>query len=161
MTLVVEDGTGKADAESYVTVSAFKTWATNRGYVLPSADVEIESLLRKGCDFIERKLFVGEQEFAAQALAFPRLVEDVNFSEATTGIPNKLKTAQMLLAMESMNGALTAAARGSKYTATKIDQIYFKYANPSNASGDLFFPAIDDLLAEWTINSGKIRTVRA
>lgn len=161
MALVVEDGTGIADAESYVSVSDFKTWAEKRSYVLPSADAEIESLLRKGCDFIERKSFVGEQEFATQTLAFPRLVEDVNFSEVSTGIPNKLKTAQMLLAMESMNGALTAAARGNKYTATKIDQIYLKYAESSKASGDLYFPAIDDLLAEWTINGGGIRTVRA
>ena len=52
-------------------------------------------------------------------------------------------------------------ARGSKYTATKIDQIYLKYADASDASGDLSFPAIDELLADWTVGGVRIRTVRA
>lgn len=161
MALTVEDGTGVADAESYVSVADFQSWATKRAYTLPSTMSDVEALLRKGCDFIERKQFVGEIEFVAQGLSFPRLVEDVNFEEVSTGVPAKLKTAQMLLAMESMNGPLTLAARGNKYTATKIDQIYLKYGDAADASGDLFFPAIDELLANWTVGGARIRTVRA
>lgn len=160
MALVVEDGTGVAGAESYVSVSAFRTWATGRGYSLPAADGDVEPLLRKGCDFIERKRFVGEVEFATQGLSFPRLILDAEGVETSTDVPNKLKTAQMLLAMESLNGPLTAAARAQKYTATKIDQIYLKYAKTENGAGDLSFPAVDDLLSEWTYTTATIRTIR-
>lgn len=161
MALVVEDGTGVAGADSYVSVTAFRAWATGRGYLLPTDDVEVESLLRKACDFIERKQFIGETEFADQGLSFPRLVTDAEGVAVSTGIPARLKTAQYLLAMESMNGPLTKAARASQYTATKIDQIYLKYASASEGSGDLYFPAIDDLLNEWLVYQTSIYTMRA
>ena len=162
MALIVEDGTGVAGAESYVSVAEFQTWATNRGYLLPSGVPDVESLLRKATDFIERKRFIGTIEFTDQPLSFPRLVTNWEGIAVSTGIPAKLKTAQMLLAMESMNGALTAAARANKYIATKIDAIYLKYADTSKGSGDLYFPAIDDLLQDWLSSGGaSIKTVRA
>lgn len=162
MTLIVEDGTGVVGAESYVSVAAFQTWATNRGYLLPSNTSDVESLLRKGVDFIERKKFIGVIEFTDQLMSFPRLLTDFEGTSTSTGIPAKLKTAQMLLAMESMNGGLTVAARPNKYTATKIDAIYLKYDKAANGSGDLYFPAIDNLLETWLSYAGAvIRTVRA
>jgi len=161
MALIVEDGTGVADAESYVSVAALRSWATGRSYLLPTDDLEVESLLRKACDFIERKEFVGSTEFSDQGLSFPRLITDSEGIAVSTGIPTRLKTAQCLLAMESMNGALTAAARAQKYTATKIDQIYLKYAKTSEGSGDIYFPAIDDLLNEWLVYKTTIYTMRA
>ena len=162
MALVVEDGTGKADAESYVSVATFRSWATSRGYLLPAADADVEALLRKACDFIERKSFSGTPLVATQALAFPRSVLDEYGDYESTGIPAKLVAAQELLAMECMNGPLTSAARANKYTATKIDQIYLKYADSSAGSGDIYFPAIDDLLAPWCSGGrAKLVTVRA
>lgn len=163
MALVVEDGTGLADAESYVSVADFQTWASNRGYLLPTAEAEIEALLRRACDFIERKQFIGEPLVATQALSFPRnILSSDGYTYESTGIPRKLVTAQELLAMECMNGPLTMAARANKYTATKIDQIYLKYAQASDGSGDIYFPAIDDLLSDWTFGGRtKLYTVRA
>ena len=162
MALVVEDGTGVANADSYVSVADFESWATKRGYLLPPAEADVESLLYKACDFIERKRFIGEVEFTSQGLSFPRLITDSEGVAVSTGVPAKLKTSQMLLAMESMNGPLTTAARAQKYTATKIDAIYLKYADASKGSGDLYFPAIEDLLADWLVAGGAvIRTVRA
>lgn len=163
MAITVEDGTGIADAESYVSVATFQTWATKRGYTLPAGTSDIEALLRKAVDFIERKTFIGEIEFSDQGLSFPRLITDIYGVAVSTNVPAKLKTAQMFLALESMNGPLTAAARANKYSATKIDQIYLKYANDAaKGSGDLYFPAIDELLSTWLVNGGAaIRTVRA
>ena len=162
MALVVEDGTGKSDAQSYVSVETFKSWATSRGYVLPAADADIEAMLLKACDFIERKTFSGTPLVATQSLSFPRNIMDEYGGYESTGVPGKLVAAQELLAMESMNGPLTAAARANKYTATKIDQIYLKYADSSEGSGDLYFPAIDDLLAAWCAGGrAKISVVRA
>lgn len=161
MALKVEDGTGVAEAESYVSAYDFQTWAVNRGFSIPAESVDLETLLRKGCDFIERKKFLGTTEFADQGLSFPRLLTDSDGVAVSTGIPAKLKTAQMLLALESMNGPLTAAARANKYLATKIDQIYLKYADSYKGSGDISFPAIDDLLEEWEYYTSTLRTVRA
>ena len=162
MALVVEDGTGKADAESYVSVATFRAWAASRGYLLPTGDSDVEALLRKACDYIERKQFIGTPLVSTQALSFPRNILDEYGDYESTGVPRKLVTAQEMLALECMNGPLTAAARANKYTATKIDQIYLKYAKSSEGSGDIYFPAIDDILAEWSASGRtKLVTVRA
>lgn len=56
MTLVVEDGTGKANAESYVSVADFQTYATARGLDLSAAfgDISLlEQALRRGTAYVE------------------------------------------------------------------------------------------------------------
>ena len=50
MTLLVEDGTGVAGAESYLGVTAFRAYWTNRGVDLASySDATCEAKLREAC----------------------------------------------------------------------------------------------------------------
>ena len=74
MALVVEDGTGKADAESFVTVAAFKAYCDARA-ITYGTDAAIEALLRKATDYLGQRygqLLSGFRVRTTQALDFPR-----------------------------------------------------------------------------------------
>jgi hypothetical protein len=78
MTLVVEDGTGKANAESYVSVADCAAYATKRALSFPGTDVpNSEAALRLATAFIDntyRARFTGYRTYRrAQALEWPRV----------------------------------------------------------------------------------------
>ena len=77
MALIVEDGTGLVNAESYISVADANTYNSNRGYTSWAAltDANKEIALRKATDYIEqvyRLRFLGYRHTEDQALSFPR-----------------------------------------------------------------------------------------
>lgn len=77
MSLIVENGTGLANAESYISVADADTYHSNRGnaaWASLTTTVK-EQALRKATDYIEqvyRLRFLGYRHTEAQALSFPR-----------------------------------------------------------------------------------------
>jgi len=76
MALIVEDGTGKSDAESYASVADFKTYCykVGHGYV-GNTDTEIEQALRRATRWLDARYgarFLGLWTFTAQRLEWPR-----------------------------------------------------------------------------------------
>lgn len=71
MTLIVEDGTGVADANTYLSLDDIKAWAEARGVDTTSFT---EPMVIKAMDFIERMRdkYAGSTSTANQRLAFPR-----------------------------------------------------------------------------------------
>lgn len=77
MALIVEDGTGRADAESLCSVSYADAYHDARGNTIWSAlsTTEKEQALRRGTDYIERTYgmrFCGYRVNSTQALSWPR-----------------------------------------------------------------------------------------
>ena len=78
MALVVEDGTGKADAESYISVSDASAYHTARGnaaWAALASDTVREQCLRKATDYMlqnYRDSWKGARMTATQALDWPR-----------------------------------------------------------------------------------------
>jgi hypothetical protein len=76
MAIVVEDGTGKTNADSYLSVAAFKTYCANYGYDISAiTDPAIEILLRKATDYmvtVFRGSWQGDRTIYNQALDWPR-----------------------------------------------------------------------------------------
>jgi hypothetical protein len=77
MSLIVEDGTGLPDAESYASVAQFKDYHLKRGNTVASDldDDAIEPLLRQATDFLVemyRQVWLGEIIKPTQALDWPR-----------------------------------------------------------------------------------------
>lgn len=73
MTLIVEDGTGISNADSYESVAGHIAYAALYGVTVSSQQAEIN--LRKGMDYIETdKLYKGCKEFGTDInlLQFPR-----------------------------------------------------------------------------------------
>lgn len=105
--MIVEDGTGIADADSYVGVEFADDYFSARG-VSAWADLEAEAKeqsLIKATDYIDSVFqWYGKKEFENQALRFPRVnIRDYEGAEIK-GIPLCLKQAVCDAAMIVSNG---------------------------------------------------------
>jgi hypothetical protein len=78
MALVVEDGTARADAESYCSVAAADTYHANRGNTVWAALTQTvkEQCLRKATDYmvVYRNAWDGYRKTTTQALDWPRFM---------------------------------------------------------------------------------------
>lgn len=108
MSIIVEDGTGKPDANSFVTVEQFKAYAQARGVDLSKYnDDDISSKLIAGAEYIsayESKL-QGTRPNFDQGLAFPRsgiIYNSLPIDQ--TIIPNQVKLAQMAATVAAISG---------------------------------------------------------
>ena len=133
MALVVEDGTGLANANSYVSYVEFETYANARGEVIPGADGRMAyKILIRGTDFIDsyRDRLSGKKRTKAQSLEYPREGAVVNgFSIDNDEIPQSLKNAQMEAALETYGGTdLQASSTGQRVTKRKVAVIELEYA---------------------------------
>lgn len=74
MALIVEDGTGLATAESYVSVVDYKAYHVDRGNATEGSDLDIERRLRLATEYIDIRWGPGVQGDVLtedQALVFP------------------------------------------------------------------------------------------
>lgn len=119
MPLLIEDGTGVADANSYVTVDELRTFATDRGVAFPAAPTDgstdpaiavFTPFLIRATDYLEslRGQFYGYESTITQTLAWPRAGVVINRrdwpSYGTGSVPQQVKNAQMQLVLEQLNG---------------------------------------------------------
>jgi hypothetical protein len=113
MTLVVEDGTGKADAESYDTTANIAAYLTARGYTVFSS-LATESLkeqhARRATDYLDMvygQRYKGTVFSATQAKLWPRDNVVANgFDLETDVLPTRLLSALAEAAERSAGGTL-------------------------------------------------------
>lgn len=137
MTLITEDGTGKADAESYVSVADADAYHDARGNATwTGTDAVKEAALRRATAYIEGAYglrFVGDKYTAAQALSWPRgnAVGRDTYTIDSDVIPGKLADATAEAALRELvtPGTLTPdSERGGA-----VSETYFK-AGPVETS---------------------------
>lgn len=136
--LIIEDGSAKADAQSYATVAELVAYAAARGITLPATEAEREALLIKAMDYLESLSFVGIRYTRTQALAWPRVNAIVDgFYVAHTEIPRRLKDAQLQLALDSIDVDLMGNVIPSNERVVLEEQVEgavsVKYAAPTPA----------------------------
>jgi hypothetical protein len=69
---------GDTASDSYGTLAAYTAYALGMGFTLADTDAANEINLRKGATYLDRKYsFIGMQQYQYQALAWPRLVNDL------------------------------------------------------------------------------------
>lgn len=110
MALTIENGTGVAGANSYISVTDARTYAAARGLTLPATEGAVEVLLTKALDYIEalRGEFQGIKTASTQALQWPREGAYLDGYELDVDeIPDVLPDAQAQLACDAY-GAGTA-----------------------------------------------------
>lgn len=136
MTIIVEDGTGRADAESYLTVAAFKAYCDGRGLSYDGqSDTVIEQKLRIATGYIDTvKRYKGERLSAAQSLEFPRAnLTDWGGLEVS-GVPARVKQACAELAQKAFTENLYADLdRGGMVTSQSVGPISVSYAEGAPA----------------------------
>lgn len=159
MTLVVEDGTGLANAEGYVDATAFKAYCDGRGLVWAgNTDTQIEVAIRKATDLIDTKFrYKGVRQFDAQALEFPRS-SLVDFSGITvTGVPARVKRACNELAFRALTEDIAPDLdRGGRVVSESIGPISTTYA--ADAPAGKTFTLAEGLLAPYVRGEADMLT---
>ena len=136
MALIVEDGTGVANADTFATVAEAQAYATKRGLDMPADEADVEPLLIKAMDFIKsvEERFQGVRTFDDQLLPFPRMgvVLFGNHLPDTT-IPDILKEAQCRLAFDAQSIDFFPNASGQEVIEEQVGPLKTKY-NPTGSS---------------------------
>lgn len=101
MTLIIEDGTGKPDAESYATADDLALYALKFGVVIPSDVPAQEALLRRAALAMDGMTWKGRKTNSEQALSWPRREVHLDGeNKASNYLPARIQYGQMALAAE-------------------------------------------------------------
>lgn len=172
MALIVEDGTGLATAESYVSVADCATYCTARGLTFATGTTENkEAALRRATAWIDGaygRRFIGQRTNGrAQALCWPRIdAWDADNDEfiASDEVPDEIVTATCEAAVRELASPGSLAPdmkRGGAVKSVKAGSVSVEFAG--NAPAETTFKAIDQALAPLlTSTSGGLvgRAVR-
>lgn len=127
MALIVEDGTLVSNANSYVSVDDYITWADARGFTYDSYP-DIEQKILRAMDYIESLQFVGEKHEETQSLQWPRdyvLID--GYSVESDEIPKQLKAALYEAIKIEIDGDSKLAASERETTSEQIGDIKVTY----------------------------------
>lgn len=180
MALEVEDGSGKADAESYISVAdatAYHAARGNAAWAALASDIVREQMLRRGTEYMVqeyRMRWKGVRATAVQALDWPRgLVERPDYAYAgingyttisgdyyfpSDEVPVEVQRACAEMALRAISTTL-APDLGAPVTREKVGPIEVEYAE--GARQTTRYQAIDNILAPFLrISGGVIPVVR-
>ena len=170
--MIVEDGTGLPNADSYVTVEFADAYFSARGFTdwAELTQAKKEQALIKGTDYVDNIFqWYGKKEFEGQSLRFPRInIKDYE-GEDIVGIPNCLKQAVCDASLIATSGELfqTQEANGN-VVSEKIGELSFTYSKASSetVTSASLYDSINTKLrgmfkdnSKNTIISGKVQRV--
>lgn len=166
MALIVEDGTGKPDAEAYMSVADADAYFAARGNDAWAAldTVAKEIALRKGSDYMAGTYtdqWKGERVSAVQALDWPRkCVRVERFHLPSTAVPSAVARANAEMAVRSIGGDLQAD-QSSQVKQETVGPITVVYSD--GARQGVKYSAVDGLLSSLLRGggAGSIPVVRS
>ncbi len=137
ITLVVEDGTGKPNSNTYADVAYARVIAEQMGYALPADDAELSSLLLQAMPFIDWQCYGGQRAVPGQALAWPRKYTTYDGTDVPSNIvPDQVKRAQIAAVnLITLGTNLYPTTDGQFTTKEKVGPIEVEYS--------------DEFLATW------------
>lgn len=174
MALVVEDGTGKSDAESYVSISEVESYFSLRGVTdwdglpaSPSPTAAQEAILRKATEYIDQTyadLFKGSRVKDEQALAWPRAYVEVDgVYLSSTALPVALKratceVAKLIASGEDVTPTLERGNRIRTKTET-VGPISQRIAYADDAPVTNVYTSVHRYMKQLLDSSSSIRSV--
>ena len=175
MTIIAEDGSGLADAESYCDVTFADTYHSNRAntaWALLTTAIK-EANLRKATDYMlgqYRMRWLGRRVTITQALDWPRVgvvIEDLTggagvasyglFQLSFTIVPVEVKNACAELALRSSASALIID-QTQKVIQETVGPVTVKY--DSNAPQQIQYSQIDAMLRVYLTAGGNMAMVK-
>lgn len=166
MPLVVEDGTGLVNAESYASVAEANTYHSNfNNSAWTGTDAQKEAALRKATQYLDATYkWRGVIHSATQALQWPRTsVYSVNGRDYDNNVPSALKHATAELALSALGGNLIDTLSSANYVKReKVGSLEVEYADGSPTGKE--FPLVSKLLADlvdYKLGSGSVSLLRA
>ena len=146
--MVVEDGTGLSNADSFVSVAYADTYFTTRGVSAWASLTNKEALLIKATDYIEAvysESWKGVTLNDTQSLSFPRIIDDA------TIYPDRLKKAVCELALKANDGDLLVDVE-QRTIEEKVDVISVKYAEYSDQKTQ--YSMVYGLISPYLLSTG-------
>jgi len=167
MTLVVEDGTIVAGANSYVTLAEVREYATTRNITVPVPDAELEPHVHLAMDWFEAEDIPSTRISVDQELNFPRvrmIVDGVAYVDGA--IPKLVKQIICEAACTSLTIALQPQFAGSslgQLRRNKVDVLEKEYFQASGTSSFMPILAKLDAMMRKLIypNGFRLTTLRA
>ncbi len=136
MALIVEDGTGLLNSNSYNSLDELKAYALARGATLPADDEDIEVLAIQATDYTEslRDKYQGKRVSRTQSLQWPRIGVVLDDEEIPANeIPIELKNGHAQATIEAYTTDLMPNASAA-VKKEKVDVIEVEYADSSTSS---------------------------
>ena len=146
--MVVEDGTGLSNADSFVSVDYAETYFTTRGVTAWASLTNKEALLIKATDYIEAvysESWKGVTLNDTQSLSFPRIIDD------STVYPDRLLKATCELALKANDGDLLIDVE-QRTIEEKVDVISVKYAEYSDQKTQ--YSMVYGLISPYLLSTG-------
>lgn len=162
MALVIEDGSGVADAEAYISVADADAYFAARGNAAWAAldTAGKEQALRRGADYLETAYaWRGQRATTTQALSWPRSCVVVDGVEVPSdAVPQAIQRANAELAVRASAGDL-AADESAQVKQETVGPITVVYAD--GARQNARYVAVDAMVAAYVRGGGQIAVVRA
>jgi hypothetical protein len=123
--LIIEDGSGVPNANSYVSAANARIYASSRQFNnLPADDPTCEGYLLQATTWLEAQYdrYQGQQTAFTQALQWPRMnvfINDPFNPLAVNVIPPQLIAAQVMLAVNVASGVVLFPTRSQPFVKTK------------------------------------------
>jgi hypothetical protein len=173
MSLIVEDGTGKPDAESYISVADADTYFANRGNTVWAAlsPTQKEQALRSATDYMVQAYelrWSGSRRTLTQALAWPRYYvprKDIVGMYAPQQIYYDFDTVPVAVGHACAELAVRASATPLSPDLTAqvkqetVGPISVTYADGARQVPE--YKAVDAMLAPYLKGMGAVPVVRA
>lgn len=169
-TIIVEDGSNVANANSFVSITEVRDYCTARGATLPNQDDDLAIFVIKACDYLEAQAnrFQGNVANEGQALQWPRTGVYVGSSEtelASNVIPKQLKSAQCsaVLALNEGVDIMPNYSASNFVTEETVGPITTKYADPTKVGIVPTLTSVEALLQPLfgsTMTGFALRTLR-
>lgn len=169
--LIVEDGSGVPNANSYDSCVNAIQYALNRGVTLPadvSCNGQVASWLILGTDFLESfyDRYPGRPTSYTQALSWPRQCVDFDPDNPFPDdeIPPQLIEALDQCVIAQSQGIvlqpLTDHSQGGYVTEDKLGPIITKYSEKIGTTTNPLLPTVMALLNQILVPTAALRTVR-
>jgi hypothetical protein len=163
MAIVVEDGTGLATADSYLSVTDANSYFTNlNNTTWVGSDAEKEAALRKATSYLDATyVWIGYILKTTQSLNWPRTsATDSQGRDLDNSVPQKVKDACAELALASLTDDLVKIKENSDYVKKqKVGELEIEYS--SGAPVDREYSYVDRLLSDlYSSKSGGTSTIK-
>ena len=147
MALVIEDGTGLTNSESYVDVAYVDAYFLKRGNTEWDSITNKESRIVLAMDFIENNYtYIGTKLVSTQSLSFPRLIN------GETVYPIAIKNALCELALKANSGDLLQDT-GKTTIREKVGTLEVEY--DSNQDDLTSYNYVNKLLAPYLVSTSS------
>lgn len=150
MALIIEDGTGKDNADAFVAIDELDKYLDDRQITLSEAPTQEtkEAAIRDATEYADTySRYKGTTVSPDQALMFPRTGLQDWSGHVIEGVPKRLKQAVLYLATLRLQGEVLYEALGREVASESVGPISTSYVAGSNRHRT--FTTADRLLAQY------------